>query len=337
MKRRYVPIRFLKNLVDLVCAEEGLPIDEVLRETCVTSDLLITDDGLATFSEQIEIYERVAALSERPGIGFRSPSANNFADQGLFGAVMLMAGNVGEAFKVLDNYLDVLGPVVEYKLIENNQDLIIRARDKAPMTPAGHRLITEENLAVWKFSTLPIPDIENYAKEIRIDYPEPPHSEMYRALFNPPVKFGCDHIEVVLDRNVTKMTMPTSNPDAFARLEELCREELAHIQMPISGIVLDILERDLPSKQWRVNFICDAIEMNEKALRRALNAEGTTPNKLIQKKRDALAMKLMENDVSDEKIANDTGYASRQAFINAFTNRIGITPAQYRKKNRVRR
>ena len=332
MEQAYVPMHFLKNLVHLVADEEDIAVASVVRNTGVSQSVLEQEGAFATDEQSRKIYERVAELSTIPGIGFRSPSAMSFADQGMLGALMIMAPTVGEAFQKLSKFIDLVGGTVAYKFREQAGKFVLTTEDKDVYTPVAHQLIAEENLAIWKFTSLPVLGLESYLKELRLDYPKPKNWRMYSNLFpNCDIKFAQREIAAVLSPDIVHLPIPTSNPEAFRKMESVCEELLLRIRPNYKNYVMDFLEQSNPS-EWSVRNVVDALNTTHKSLTRRLKEEGVTPKEMIAEQKKKFATAQMARGVSDAKIAVDLGYADSSSFARGFKSWTGATPAQYRKK-----
>ena len=329
----YVPIHFLKSLVELVADEEKLNAKYVLQGTGLNIDTLMTPGALATFSQSTAVYERVAELSTLPGIGFRSPSATSFADQGLLGAMLIMAPTVGVALEKLNEFIDVVGGTVEYQFRFEKGAFVVANKDKDSYSPRAHQLIAEENLAIWKFSSLPVPGLELHLREIRLDYPEPKHWRMYKNLFpNCNIRFNQPEIAAVLSKDVVDMPINTHNPDAFEKLERECVELIRRINPTMQARVAQFFNEQQPS-EWTAAGIANGLHVSEKTLRRKLLSEGLRTKDLIATRKKNYALAAMEKGVADAAIADRLGFYDKTSFARSFKRWTGQTPAQYRKCN----
>ena len=325
------PVRFLRNLVELVADEEGLQPKTVLRGTKVPLRALEDDDQWLDFDAQVRIYERVAALSTLPGIGFRSPSARSFADQGILGSLVMSAPNIREAFETLARYVSVLGSMVSYHPGQSGANFVLETHDVVRLSPAAHRLVTEENLATWKYTALPVPGLEQYLLQVQIDYPRPRHWRMYEALFGPGVvRFGARRTAAILSRKVERLTMPSANPETYALLLNECDARMARAQPTLRSLVLQALQ-ELPPARWQVDALAAQLQLSPRTLSRRLRMEGTQPRRLIDEHRLHLAGRRIEEGQRDDRIAAELGYASTASFRRAYRRLAGRSTTSTRR------
>lgn len=333
MEQAYVPMHFLKNLVHLVANEEALKVAHVLRGTGISHKSLEQANGFATFAQSTNVYERVAELSTMPGIGFRSPSASNFSDHGMLGAMLIMAPTVSEALAKLSKFIDVVGGTVDYEMEVVGARYHVSTKDKVEYSAAAHQLIAEENLAVWKFGAMPIKGLEQYLIELHLDYPRPDHARMYEALFPEcAIKFGQAKITAVLSGDVADLEIQTSNPVALQELEKACEGLLAQMRPSYRNLVMNALKGSSPAN-WTVEGVSDVLGINYKTLVRRLKAEGLTPKALLAEQKKAHATAQILRGKSDAWISQELGYATTTSFIRAFKSWTGLTPSQWRIGN----
>ncbi len=333
MAETYVPIHFLKNLVDLIADEEGYHRSHVLRGTGITVSEIMDEGGLATFAQSTAVYERVAELSTLPGIGFRSPSASSFADQGVLGAMLITAPTVGVAFQKLSEFIDVIGGTVDYGYRIENDNFVVTCTDKDSYSPSAHMLITEENLAVWKFISLPIAHLDSYLKEIRVDYPRPKHWRMYVDLFPEcEIRFKQTEVAAVLSRDVVDMPIQTNNPKAHKNLEQACEELMSRINPSMYSRVVEFLNKAKPC-EWSVSNIADGLNTTQKTLRRRLGREGHSARDMLTAHKKHYSMELLAKGDDDKRVAATLGYSDRTSFARSFKQWTGLTPSLYRRRH----
>lgn len=329
----YVPVRFLKPLMELVAREEDRSPSAILRGTGISPKILRDTGSAVTFDQQVRFYERIAKVSTMAGTGFRSPSAQNFPDQGMMGALMVLAPTVGDAFHKLEQYADVVGAMVAYHMQKQGNRVYLGTRDKILLSPAAHRLVAEENLAVWKGAAIAIPGLEGFLEEIHLDYPEPRHGTLYHELFpEVTIRFGQSRVAAILSAGVLAHPVRTHNPDAFLKIEAACREQLARMRPTMKGLVEQYLAESGPAG-WHANAIADDLGMSQKMLSRRLRTEATSTKQIVETWKYRFALTLMDQGKDDREIASQLDYANRSSFARAFRNWSGETPASYRRNS----
>ncbi len=89
---------------------------------------------------------------------------------------------------------------------------------------------------------------------------------------------------------------------------------------------------DAGFNQFSTADICRQLALSESTLRRKLNAEGTSLQKVKDNTRLSLALHLLQSSqLSIGIIADKCGYQSQSRFTNWFKKRFGLTPSELRK------
>lgn len=101
--------------------------------------------------------------------------------------------------------------------------------------------------------------------------------------------------------------------------------------LQLEGIVHHCTRQDLSQKE-----IAGMLFISERQLFRiAQKYYGMSLKEKITQRRLAVAAELLETTLkSAEQVGEEVGFKSRNSFYREFKNRFGVTPLQYRKKNR---
>jgi AraC-like DNA-binding protein len=157
---------------------------------------------------------------------------------------------------------------------------------------------------------------------------------IYEKIFRCPVLFGQGNNELRI--NTTWLDEPTRrcNQLTFMAAQKLCAEtlDLMDLSDGIAGELRQILMESI-GRFPTVETICRRFGMSPRTFRRKLNAEGTSYANLVNDTRANLAKKyLSETMMTVDEIANRIGYSDTSNFRYAFYRKMGITPAEYRRR-----
>ncbi len=175
-------------------------------------------------------------------------------------------------------------------------------------------------------------------RQVELDYPAPSWSSEYRFLFyGAPVRFDAAH---------TRLHMQLADPDTPVRkrvadLKDYIAAAPKDIFTPLSPsqtshrarqAILATLEQEqrmLSSAQC-----ARALNTSPQTFWRQLQREGTDYTQLRSSVRRDLALSLLRDGHSVERIASRTGYSESSALIRAFKQWTGVTPLGYQKLDR---
>jgi AraC-like DNA-binding protein len=87
-----------------------------------------------------------------------------------------------------------------------------------------------------------------------------------------------------------------------------------------------------PERRWKVEELAEAVALSRSVFSvRFTRLVGEPPMKYLTRWRMQKAIRLLKNEITVEKIAEQLGYESQVAFRKAFKREIGMPPARYRK------
>lgn len=163
---------------------------------------------------------------------------------------------------------------------------------------------------------------------------KPSYAGFYSQIFECPVYFGHDQDAMVFE--VEAIDLPLPQPNA-KMLQEVCgRLDVALLALKIPSslnervakFILGRLVLGTPTiKQAAQNFA-----MSERNLRRGLSVEGTSFRAILEKTRQELCERLMEDgDLSLTNISERLGYSEQSAFNRAFKSWYGQSPKAYQR------
>ena len=114
--------------------------------------------------------------------------------------------------------------------------------------------------------------------------------------------------------------------------------ESFHAQRPssVSGQVLDLIKKLLPTNQCNSQVIANHLAMHKRTLSRRLAAEGTTYEQLLDNERSEQAeIYLQQANMRFDQIAGLLGYSEQSVFNRACRKWFDMTPSEYRRSKNI--
>ncbi len=98
--------------------------------------------------------------------------------------------------------------------------------------------------------------------------------------------------------------------------------------------VLDVITDNLRERHLSVQFIADKMNMSPRHLYRKLQEMGAqSPSQMIRESRLHVAVDLLQNTtMTVDEIIYKSGFSNRGPFFNAFSEKFGCTPREYRER-----
>ena len=164
----------------------------------------------------------------------------------------------------------------------------------------------------------------------------PRNTAPYLRYFRAPVLFDSDKCGIVFPSTNLQLVPPTEDKLLYHHLE-LEAEVLHRIEHhEIVELLPSVLQRGLFLNRFAASDIADCLGMQERTLHRRLQAVNTSFRHELDQVRESLSVQLLEStSLPIYDIAVSLGYADSSGFIRAFHRWTGVSPAAWRKQNKV--
>jgi AraC-like DNA-binding protein len=329
----FEPVIYARLFLE-VLGEEGIEPGKLLNGTGLSIADLADPTNQITVAEQIQIYANAAEVSKRPAVGLLNGQRIMPHHHGVWGYAMQTAANLGQSITIFNQYFDVVGPIARQILQIDGKLARWISVDVLPTEPArrvGIEEMLSGNLNLCKILT----DRKFRLKELWLDYPAPPGHEAYEELFQCPVLFSQQSIEMRFDASLLNLKLRSADPESERICEERCQELLDRL-----GRGADIVDRvrriiyENPCDRRDEDTVASTLSMSARTLRRHLKAAQTSYRKVLNEVQEALAIDyLRRTDISVDEIAYLLGYSDTSNFRHAFKQWTGKTPSSYRSGN----
>ena len=172
---------------------------------------------------------------------------------------------------------------------------------------------------------------------VRLRRVRPKGSEVYRRHFGCVVHFAADRDSFTLARKDVDRTLPTSNRQLAATLDQILVERLAHLDKRnvVARCQARLLDQ-LSSGEVSENVMAEQLHMSRRTLQRKLADADLTFQKLVDDTRRDLAMRHLDDprhSITDVTFL--LGFSQQSAFTRAFKRWTGKSPTEYRAQQSV--
>lgn len=165
---------------------------------------------------------------------------------------------------------------------------------------------------------------------VAFDYPAPPYSAEYGAIFQGRERFEQPFTGVVIGRELMDAPHINGDSDFHTTVEVQAARKLARIERATTHAekVHDYVTAN-PSRQ-DMRSVGRALGMSPRSLRRRLAEEGTSYNAVVDRALSALATRLLVDEHrSIQEISHELCFSDASTFCRAFKRWTGATPKQY--------
>ncbi len=334
-----VPAALTRSLLALMAAN-GLPRDRVLARAGFAHDPL-RDQALTDSATPAQYSRLCSALCRQLGdetLGTMPDATTPPGTLRLVALSMLGGGTLGVAMQRAIEF-NACCRARQHPPVQNRLLVHADARE-ATLSYLGsgvaatlqHRVLA--GLAIWlRFCSWLI------GQEIDITRascagPRPDNSDALRHFFPGPVEFGARvnavsfsarHLEAAIQRNEQQLAeFMVLAPYFLLHAHEACHSSISR---RIRGIIGDDFQRELPSFEE----LTVLLNMSARTLRRRLESEGTSYQRIKDKARRDRAISLLRNpELSVCEVADALGFSDPSAFHRSFKKWTGQSPGAFR-------
>lgn len=326
----------------------GAPLDELLRHTGIDRSMLDSCTAKISYNQQLRLIYNGITLCRTPGLGLLMGLSWDWSFHGTVGYVAHCSPSLREAGEAFHRFQMIAQPYyrvsVEKPLayIDENDTFVlpIRCFQAADADPAMIQFEQEFRLAMtlrlWE--TCGNKGVADPAVHVRLAYPKPDHSALYRQL--PCSSLVFDALESRVSAHMSFYCEPFRpyRRATFDRLIAKCEEELrlTGLQISTSAAVRMHVRAQL-NRQFQlagshletyqsvsIEDTAHALRMTPRTLARRLTAEGTTFRRVLHDFRIEVTLyHLQASRLSIDDIAELMGFSCASSMRRAIKSAVG--------------
>ncbi len=332
MSNRTTSAAWVKGFCGLF-EEEGLDVQALLRDAGL--DMAELDNPrMRCPTEKVSLlWDLAVQRSCNATLGITAPRTSALANFDVVGYAMMSCPNLLASLECLVRYLRVVSEAATLVLREVGDawsvELTLFGGDQAaPRQRCEFDLLTLLTFLRWisgrHFSPL----------FVDFTYPEPGRSQLYRNAFESRVRFNAATNRLVLSAADLTQPLPTHNPvleELHAQFAGQCLTRLDNkkISRMTGELIADKLLGWEPRREEIARLLC----LGDRTLRRRLEDEGTTFQKILDDTRRELAQQYFaQQRYSVGEIAYMLGFADQGTLFRACRRWFNVSPRQYQAR-----
>lgn len=322
---------YMFNLVVRVLEAKGLDSNALVVGAGLTFEELMHQDTRISFRDALVIIENAYRISGDEALGLAIAQEVNISDWGMMGYAVASCENLGESLRIGQRYNRVATRLTDNRL-EAGDDFF--SFDSTPLYSAGalERFLVEEDLGGVVGMLHRYLGAETSPREVHFTYTEPAYLEAYVEHFRCPLKFGQPRNQIIWSVGDMERPLPQRNPAATAMAIQHCEKLIGDERD--RGTMIDEVRSHLvqePGRYPPIEEVAAAFNMSQSSLRRALKAQDSSYQRVLNDVRMKLAMEyLATSSLKLEAIAQLVGYSDLSNFRRAFRGWTGVSPMEYR-------
>ena len=334
MSNRTTSAAWIKGLRDLF-QHEGLDARELFG--AVGLDLVDLDDPLTRCpTDKIShLWQLAVERARNPLLGIAQPGAAPLACFDVVGYAMMSCPNLLASLECLVRYLHVVSDAVTLALRKDVSaycvELSVYGSDiVVPRQRCEFDLLTLLRFLHWisgrRFAPVRV--------EFAYPAPAPAHVQAYDVAFASSVRFNAPANRLLLSAADLRLPLSTHNPVLEKFHAEFATQCLSRLDnRGTSRKVRDLIAHKLLGWEPRREEIARLLCLGDRTLRRRLEEEGTSFQKILDETRRELAQQyLAQQRYSVGEIAHMLGFADQGTLFRACRRWFDVSPKQYQAR-----
>jgi AraC-like DNA-binding protein len=311
---------------------KGIDAEPLLSKSELSRVQLTQDPGKLSAASQHRFLELAAVEADDPLLGLHAAAAMDLREIGLLFYLAASSATVAEALEHLAEYAATTTEEIRLEISQQqNESLLIL-----------HRALVVDCRQHSEFTALSFNRVlhkltnRDFAPS-RVGFAHARDSglrEVHRIL-RCPVEFMQAVDSWVLPQSILELPVISEDSRLLQILEAHAGDMLSEKRAPagLRSLVEDQLIGLLPSGRARAAVVAEQLGMSERSFRRRLVQESTNFGEVLDRLRNRLALRYLEEEqVSLKQIAWLLGYSELGAFNHAFKRWTGTSPGQMRKQ-----
>ena len=329
-QRIYSPHSIAAIIAEL--GTQGVDASAELEDTGLTASQLDTHTTKISYRQLDIVIRNALRLSNDPAIALRAGQRMHITAYGMYGYALMSSATHADAREFAARYIGVVGPFCDFSYSYSGKTAIVTFQPLhwSKPTLAVHRFAVEFALSAHLTTLRDRHGPEVAFLHVTLDYSAPQDASAYHSLFKCPVLFGQPRSGYDYPRNEGPLTL--ADPRSHAMALEMCEQLLGEVNRA-GGVAAEIRRMliEQPGKYPGIDTVAAKLGMYPRALRRKLEAEGTSYRDLVAELRMRLAIEYLRKTLmTNEEIATRLGYSDAANFRHAFTRWTGKSPSEFR-------
>ncbi|MDX1496507.1 MAG: AraC family transcriptional regulator [Salinisphaeraceae bacterium] len=332
LHRRTLPVTYPQIVMD-IAADSGITAQAILEAAALPIDLLENGSGYISPWQYTLIHISAAHLLGNPGLGMELGLRMRPTAHGFLGYAVIACSSLREALQLSLRFMCLRQRHIQAEYFREKETGVVRLKETHSFGPVRHFFIEGMLIGVARTAQYLVDD-NNLDHELWLDYPEPEYFKHYRQSL-PQLRFDMPEVRIEFRESDLDRPLRMTDPVASKQAIEQCEHELARLgdSTALALQVRSILEDNIQTPP-KLEDIANQLFMSPRSLKRKLQSQGSSYQKILDDIRFVTAKRLLQNQGLGIQLAGEElGYTEPASFTRAFRKWAGMTPSQYRKQH----
>jgi AraC-like DNA-binding protein len=334
MRESTVAASVVMDMLDYL-GRGGVVVEEVARALDLDVATLARPDQRLPGSRVERLFEEAERRTQDPHVGLHMGESYHPGALNILGYVVLSCRSAEDVLDRLARYAAILNDGLRVRVTREGQATMCRfdAVDgldnyltRAPRHPleamSAGVAITMRNLTGQAIEL----------REVAFRHRAPSHVAEHRRVFGRDVQFDAPENLLAFSTSDLNVPVRSSNPDLLEIFERHANAVIDELDEhgPVSRRIVRLLSERVKGIAPTLVDVASELAMSARSVQRALRAEGTSYQVLLDDVRRELAVRhLAVPGTSAAEVAFLTGFSEPSAFSRAFRRWTGVTPGAY--------
>ncbi|GAA6152918.1 AraC family transcriptional regulator [Pseudoteredinibacter isoporae] len=317
-----------------VMHDKGFSAEQCLDGSGLSVDDLLRDGQSLRLEQEFRIYRNLQNLVDSEDLGLDLGQAFELQNYGVLGYAILSAATVQEALELVADFGELTFSHFNIA-IRNIDDLAGFVFAPSYELPDDLlRIYSDRDLsaAITAFNSFSMQ--KQQATKIHLVHDGQNNVERYEQFFRCDVVFNQPCNALLFDPRLLQGILPQRDAQAAIYLRKQCEQLLKSFSQ--QGGFIDKVRRLMlaePGQFPGIKSLAEQLHLSERSLRRRLQEENSSYQKLLNDTRCELAKQYLKTGLSIEHIAELLKYSETANFSHAFKRWTGLSPVQFRNQN----
>ncbi|MBI2734640.1 MAG: AraC family transcriptional regulator ligand-binding domain-containing protein [Aquabacterium sp.] len=332
-----IPATYALSLLSLM-VERGHGADDILAGSELTRAQLQDQHAQIGGWQYVVMLNNALRLDGDGGLAYELGLRSQVTKHGFVGFGLISCATLREAIEFSERYFQARVAVFHSEMSIERDQVVINLRETVPLGPQRPLildLVLVELCSLFAKVMGTDTATSGWTSEIWVPYPEPVAYARYKDRL-PRFKFGQQAVQIRFPARLLDEPIPSADPVSVQLAIDRCEQEIA--RKAASQTTVDLVRAHLVCTNGRypdVAAMAQKLLMSERTLKRRLQDEGCSFQALLDQARHQDSLRLLGNPaLAIKQVAEAVGYTDPANFARAFAKWTGISPREWRQKQR---